>query len=144
MRTTGTMGINLIKYYEQCRLRAYQDTGGVWTIGWGHTGPEVKKGLKITQEKADELLREDLREAELVVNQLVPYGLAEHQFDALVSLVFNIGKTAFKNSTLLRMLKLGDILGASKQFGRWIHDNGKKLNGLIERREAERKLFLIG
>lgn len=144
MRTTGTMGINLIKYYEQCRLRAYLDTGGVLTIGWGHTGPDVTKGMKITQVRADELLREDLLEAELAVNQLVPFGLAEHQFDALVSLVFNIGKTAFKNSTLLRMLKLGDILGTSKQFGRWIHDNGKKLNGLIERREAERKLFLIG
>lgn len=143
MRKTGTMGVNLIKYYEKCRLRAYQDTGGVWTIGWGHTGPEVKRGLVITRAQADELLLADLSVAEHAVETLIHYGLAQHQFDALVSLIFNIGVTAFKNSTLLRMMLLGDILGASKQFGRWIHDNGKTLDGLIERREAERKLFLI-
>lgn len=141
---TSQMGINLIKYYETLRLKAYQDTGGVWTIGYGHTGEEVKKGLVITEDKAEDLLREDLSVAEAAVTRLVPYGLANHQFDALVSLVFNIGAEAFEKSTLLKLLILGDILGASQQFGRWIYDNGKKLNGLIERREAERKLFLIG
>lgn len=143
IRKTGSMGINLIKYYEGLRLKAYQDTGGVWTIGYGHT-KGVKKGMVITEERAEELLREDLLEAEQAVYQLVPYGLAQHQFDALVSFVFNVGKNAFKKSTLLRLMLIGDILGASQQFGRWVYDNGKKLNGLIERREAERKLFLIG
>lgn len=143
MRKTGQMGMNLIKYFEGLRLKAYKDTGGVWTIGYGHT-KGVKKGMVITEEEAEEFLRQDLLEAEKAVNRLVPYGLAQHQFDALVSLVFNIGTGAFKNSTLLRMMILGDILGASKQFGRWVYDNGERLKGLIERREAERKLFLIG
>lgn len=143
MRTTSQMGMNLIKYYETLRLRAYQDTGGVWTIGYGHT-KGVKRGDTCTKEQAEAWLKEDLAVAEEAVNRLIPYGLAAHQFDALVALTFNIGVGAFEKSTMLKMLLLGDILGASKQFGRWVFDNGKKLNGLIERREAERKLFLIG
>lgn len=140
---TSQMGINLIKYYESLRLKAYQDTGGVWTIGYGHTRG-VSKGDTCTREQADEWLKDDLHEAELAVQRCVHWGLAQHQFDALVSFVYNLGETQFKNSTLLKKINTSDILGASKEFGRWVFDDGKKLVGLIERREAERKLFLIG
>lgn len=143
MRTSIT-GKNLIMYYEGLRLKAYQDTGGVWTIGYGHTGPEVKKGLVITREQAEEYLATDLHEAELAVQRCVHWGMSQHQFDALVSFVYNLGVKQFENSTLLKKLNAKDILGASKEFGRWVYDDGKVQPGLIERREAERKLFLIG
>jgi len=141
---TGQKGIALIKSFESCKLEAYPDpgTGGEpWTIGWGHT-KGVKKGDKCTQAQADKWLVEDLTDAEAEVNKWVRVPLTQEEFDALVSFVYNAGGKAFMNSTLLRMLNAGDKVSAAGQFPRWIFANGKKLPGLVRRREEEKKLFL--
>jgi len=140
---TSQQGIDFIKGFEELRLEAYLDGGGVPTIGWGHTRG-VKMGQTITLEQAEQFLRDDLHEAELCVEKQVPYGLAPHQFDMLVSLTFNIGVTAFAKSTLLRKLISKDIQGAADQFEKWCFDNGKKIKGLLRRRLAEKKIFLEG
>ena len=111
-------GIDLLIDREALKLKAYKDTKGIWTIGVGHTGPDVYEGLVITKEKAHELFRKDVQWAEDAAN-LVLIDLTQHQFDALVSFIFNIGVTAWKNSTMFRMLNAGDIIGAGEQFDRW-------------------------
>lgn len=140
---TSNKGKDLIKTHEELRLKAYLDGGGVPTVGWGHT-KGVKLGQTITQEQAETFLTEDLYEAEIGVSRGVSFGLAPHQFDALVSLVFNIGVPAFRKSTLLRKLNNGDIMGAANAFNHWVFDNGKRVKGLVNRRKKERSLFLIG
>lgn len=143
MMKTSQRGIDLIKSFEGMRLTAYPDpgTGGdPWTIGYGHT-KGVKPGMKITENWAEELLRDDLAEFEAAVNGLVKVRLCQHQFDALVSLVFNIGPGAFSDSTLLRLLNAGLYDDAALQFVRWNKGGGKVLSGLTRRRMAERKLF---
>lgn len=140
---TSQRGIDLIKSFEGLRLTAYPDpgTGGdPWTIGYGHT-KGVKPGMKITENRAEELLRDDLAEFEAALNGLVKVRLCQHQFDALVSLVFNIGPGAFSDSTLLRLLNAGLYDDAALQFVRWNKGGGKVLSGLTRRRMAERKLF---
>jgi len=136
-------GIAVIKHYEGCRLLAYKDPGGVWTIGWGHTGPDVVPGMVITQNQADQWLQIRLS------TEFVPGVLAaitepvnQHQFDACVSLSYNIGVSAFAGSTLVRLLNAGEVAGAANEFPRWHLDNGKSLKGLRRRRAAERELFL--
>lgn len=138
---TSQAGIDLIKHYEGVRLQAYQDSVGVWTIGVGHTRTAVP-GMMISEAKAEELLREDLEQAEKDVERLVTVPLDQHQFDALVSFVFNLGAGNFASSTLLKKLNARDFAGASSEFLRWDMAGGKKLRGLKARREAERRLFL--
>lgn len=141
---TSDTGIDLIKQFEGCELEAYPDpaTGGdPWTIGYGHTGPDVQPGLVISEDEADALLRKDLAKFERVVS-LAVNGVTQNQFDALVSLVFNIGQGNFRSSTLLRKLSEGDDAGAADQFLRWNRAAGKIMKGLTRRREAERELFL--
>lgn len=134
-------GINLIKQFEGLRLETYLCSAGIPTIGYGHTRG-VKLGQKITEEQAAQYLREDVHEAELAVQREVYFGIAPHQFDALVSLVFNIGIGAFRKSTLLKKLNASDIIGAANEFNKWVYAGGKKSKGLAKRRDAERKLFL--
>lgn len=112
-------GSELLILREGLRLKAYRDVKDIWTIGVGHTGPEVVEGLVITKEKAHELFRKDVAWAEDAVN-LVKVPLTQNQFDALVSFVFNIGASAWKRSTMLKLLNAGDYIGASKQFDRWV------------------------
>lgn len=134
-------GINLIKQFEGCALKAYKCPAGVWTIGYGHT-KDVKEGLVITPDFAEQLLKQDLLSFEKEINTACSEcSLTQNEFDALVSLVFNIGITFFKSSTLLKKLKAGDRAGAAKEFDRWIYAHGMPLNGLIRRRKAERALF---
>lgn len=130
----------LIKHAEGLRLKTYLDTGGVKTIGWGHTGPDVKLDAVITEARADELLLNDVAKAE---NTLTRYGLelAQHQYDALVSFVFNVGPANFAKSTLLRRLKGQQWEQAANEIPKWVWDDGHKLDGLIKRRAAEEKLF---
>lgn len=97
-------GINLIKSEEQCRLTPYRDEGGLWTIGWGHLIKPGEHFTEITQEEADNLLLNDLQDAENCVNTCVKVPIDQNQFDALVSHVFNIGEERFKNSTMLKIL----------------------------------------
>lgn len=137
---TSQRGIDLIKRFEGLRLTAYDDGVGVQTIGYGHTAG-VKAGMTITAEQAVQFLREDLHSAERDIDRLVTVHLCQHQFDALASLVFNIGGTAFRDSTLLRKLNAGDYAGAALQFDRWVHGGGKILPGLVRRRAAERAMF---
>lgn len=134
--------IDIIKEFEGCRLDAYQDSVGVWTIGYGHT-KGVSKGLKITQAEAETMLVEELENEYIpAVKGLVKVPLNDNELSALVSFTYNLGAGNLKKSTLLRLLNQGDRKGASMQFGSWVRAGGKVLNGLVRRREAERNLFL--
>lgn len=137
---TSAAGIDLIKRFEGCRLAAYLCPGGIATIGYGHTAT-AKLKQTITQQKAEELLRVDLVEREKTVAELVKVPIQQHQFDALVSLTYNIGIGNFKLSTLLKKLNAGNVAGASGQFLVWNRARGEVLPGLDRRRKAEREMF---
>ena len=133
-------GLDFIKEHEGCRLEAYQDSVGVWTVGVGHTGPLVVKGLVITQDEADDLLRHDVAVAVKCVTGLVTVPLTQEEFDALCSFTFNLGCTALRNSTLLRKLNAGED-GIATEFLKWDHAGGKQVAGLTKRRADEAALF---
>ena len=133
-------GRDLIRKHEGLRLSAYTDAAGVWTIGYGHTGPDVKPGGKISRQEAEALLDKDLARFEAGVRRHAPFA-SQNQHDALVSFAFNVGLSAFARSTLLRMHKAGDFKGAARQFPRWIHAGGRALPGLKRRRAAEAALY---
>jgi len=134
------LNISIIKKFEGLRLKAYLCPAGLWTIGYGHT-KNVKKGDIITEYRADKFLLDDLMWVETTVNTLVKVLLTQNQYDALVSLVFNIGGLNFKKSTLLRELNMGNYDSASDQFLLWRKSEGKVLNGLERRRAEEKRLF---
>lgn len=133
-------GIALIKEFEGCKLTAYKDSVGVWTIGYGHTR-SARQGMVITQDQADELLELDVATHATGVYKALQVKLEQHQFDAVVSLAFNVGVTAVRNSTLLKMINRGDVKLAAAQFDRWNKAGGKVLAGLTRRRAAERKMY---
>lgn len=139
-------GIKLISEFEGCYLEAYLCPAKVWTIGIGTTiypnGIKVKDGDTCTLEQANEYLAHDMKEFEKTINNFVKVDLTQNQFDALVSLSYNIGSNAFKNSTLLKKLNNKDYQGAADQILVWNRGDGKVLKGLVRRREAERALFL--
>jgi lysozyme len=135
-------GIDLIKRFEGLRLTSYQDSVGVWTIGYGST-LGVHAGLSITQAQADSRLLSDLQNAVDCVNRKVGPALSDNQFAAMVSFVFNLGCAAFSGSTLLRLLNAGEDAAAANEFLRWDHAGGQVLEGLLRRRQAERDLFLL-
>ena len=141
---TSNAGVELIARFEGVRLNAYDDGVGVWTIGYGHTGPDVHPGLTITMKQARELLRQDLAGAEAQVNETIERPLNQSQFDALVSLVFNTGPLPL-HKTLGSCLNNGDVGGASGEFPKWCKatKNGQLivLEGLVRRRKAEREMF---
>ena len=140
---TSNSGIDLICSFEGLRLKAYDDGVGVWTIGYGTTvinGVKVKKGDTCTLEQAKSYMAQDLKQFESAVNQ-VKVPLNQNQYDALVSLAYNIGVSAFLNSTLLKKLNAKDYKGAAEQFDRWNQAGGKVMRGLTNRRAKERKLF---
>ncbi len=139
MRTSEN-GLALIRQAEGLRLRAYKCPAGVWTIGFGTTAG-VKEGQVITKERAEELLRDDVKRFEDQVLRLVKVQLTQGQLDALVSFTYNLGAANLGNSTLLRLLNAGDYKGAAAQFDRWTKAGGKELPGLVKRRAAERALF---
>ena len=138
-------GIELIKKFEGCELKAYKCSAGRWTIGYGHTSDEhlpVVEGLTITQEVADELLLLDLKEAERLVTRYLEIMIDDNKFSALVSFTFNLGGGNLRRSTLLRMVNKGSFKAAGDQFLRWVRSGGVVSKGLQRRREAERELFL--
>ncbi|EPS4685159.1 lysozyme [Salmonella enterica subsp. enterica] len=135
-------GRAFIRAHEGVKLAAYQDGGGVWTIGYGHTRG-VKQGQVINHEQADEFLNNDLRQVESCISERVTVALNQNQFDALVSFVFNVGRQAFSDSTLLKKLNEDNYRAAADQFTRWVYDNDKFVQGLYNRRVAERDLFLL-
>ncbi|OTG94981.1 lysozyme [Acinetobacter sp. ANC 3832] len=144
-KTVSKSGVDIICGFEGKELKAYDDGVGVWTIGFGTTiypdGIKVKKGDVCTLEQAKSYMAHDLKKFEQTVNTAVVVPLNQNQFDALVSLTYNIGQTAFKDSTLLKKLNAGDYLGAAAQFNVWNKVKGKIVQGLVNRRAKERKLF---
>lgn len=135
-------GYAILKKFEGLCLNAYQCAANVWTIGYGHTRG-VCSGDVITTDQADAFLRQDAAQAAGAVNQFVTVPLNQHQFDALVSFVFNIGSGSFRSSTLLNKLNGGDFTGAADELLRWSHAGRQRLPGLERRRTAERALFLL-
>jgi lysozyme len=133
-------GLTFIEQSEGCKLEAYQDSVGVWTIGVGHT-KGVTAGQRITQDEADALLEADLEACYPCIAEHVTVPLTQGQFDALCSFVFNLGCGALKGSTLLNLLNKGDYDGAAQQFGRWVNAGGQKLAGLVTRRAGEAAMF---
>ncbi len=139
-------GIELIKRFEGLRLKAYQDSVGVWTIGYGWTQPvdgkKVGPVMEIDQVTADRLLKCGVVQYEQGVNQLVKARITQGQFDALVSFAYNLGLRSLSTSTLMKKLNAGDKQGAADEFGKWVNAGGKRLDGLVARRAAEREMFL--
>ncbi len=147
-RRINAAGLAIIKRNEGCVLHAYPDpaTGGdPWTIGYGHTGPEVRPGLEINQAGAEQLLRQDLAKFEAgVLAYLGGAPATDNQFAAMVSLAYNIGLGHFLTSTVLRLHKAGDYQGAADAFAMWNKAGGRVLKGLTRRRAEEAKLYLTG
>lgn len=151
----GRAGKLLFQAWEGLELNEYIDSGGAPTIGVGHlmtrsermSGKIIIKGKAVvyrnglTTDQCWDLLDQDLDSAENTVNNAVKIGLNQNQFDALVSFVFNIGETAFRTSTLLKVLNAGNFDQVPTQLRRWIRDNGKVVKGLINRREKEITLW---
>jgi lysozyme len=134
-------GAAFIASWEGFRADAYRDVAGVWTIGYGHTGPDVIPGRSVTRSEALKLLRDDAAIAEAAVRRLVRVRLEQHQLDALVSFTFNVGCGALRSSTLLTLLNRRDYSGARAQFARWNKGGGQVLAGLSRRRAAEAAVF---
>jgi len=139
--TYSDTGLALTKNFESCVLTAYADQGGVWTIGYGHTGPGVHAGLTITQAQADIFLESDVSGAVTCVNKLATAKINQNQFDALVDFVFNLGCASLSISQLLREVNSGNFSDAATQFLRWDHVKGVVVQGLLRRRQAEATLF---
>ena len=138
---TGSKGIDLIKHFEGCELEAYKCPAGVWTIGYGHI-KGVSEGMTITQDEAEQMLKDEMAEYEGYVNKLVTVELNQNQFDAMVSWVYNLGGGNLGASTLLKVLNAGDYAGVPAQMMRWNKAGGKVLEGLTRRRQAEADLFV--
>ena len=139
------IGLDLIKSYETLQLTAYRalKTEKYLTIGYGHYGPDVKEGQTITKEEATKLLQQDVQTAENELNQLIRQNvlLTQNQFDALCSLVFNIGVGKFRKSTLRKKL-LTHIQSVECEFMKWVYSDGHYIQGLYNRRKKEVELFL--
>lgn len=141
MRKVSAKGRRLIETWEGRELEAYKDGGGVWTIGVGHTGPDVKPGMKITEAECDMLFDLDLDE-HCIEPFLGNSPTNDNEYAAMTSLAFNIGLERFRNSTVLKRHKLGNKMGAANAFLLWRFDNGQPVKGLLRRREAERRVYL--
>jgi lysozyme len=145
---TGPRGLGLIKSFEGLRLDAYKDAVGVWTIGYGHTAaagpPRPQAGMRIGREAAEAILIGDLTKYELAVSRALSRQPTQNQFDAMVSLCFNVGPRNFGPSRVVKLFNAGDDRAAADAFRAWRKAGGITLPGLERRREAERRLFLGG
>ena len=144
---TSNKGKAIIKQYEGFRAKPYLCPAGVPTIGYGATyytdGRKVTlKDAPISEADADKLLDKMLVKYEDAVNRYVQVPITQNQFDALVSFCYNLGQEALRKSTLLKKLNNKDYKGAADAFLNWVYASGKKLQGLVNRRTDERKLFL--
>lgn len=138
-------GYAIIRDAEGFRSTAYLDTGGVWTIGFGTikypNGKSVKKGDSCTKSEAELWLKNDCVWVDACLDKNIKVKINQNQFDALASFVYNIGETAFVKSTMLTLINQNSLTSAASQFDRWVFDNGKRIQGLVNRRAKERKLF---
>ena len=138
----GEKGIDLIKYFEGFRSTVYLCAAGVPTLGFGSTHGITMDSPSITEEEGLELLMLDIAKFERGVNRLIDASLNQNQFDALTSFAFNLGNGSLQASTLRKKVNREDYEGAADEFPRWVFAGGRKLNGLVKRRYAERALFL--
>jgi lysozyme len=143
MRKLNEAGLNLVQESEGLAVEKYQDAAGKWTIGYGHL---IKTGETfdgpISEQRATELLEQDLQLAQSAVDELVSVSLNENQYSALVDFVYNVGKNNFSASTLLKRLNSGKYATAANEFVKWVYAGGRRIDGLARRRAAERTLFL--
>ena len=137
--STSQIGVDLIKLFEGCQTKAYVCPSGVLTIGYGHTGPDVRSGMKITESEAERLLKEDLKRFENAVNRLIKVPLTQHEFDAIVSFAFNVGSSALEHSTFCRRMNAGQDKATclKEEFPKCVNGSNGPLPGLVRRREAE-------
>lgn len=142
MMQLGARGLALIESFEKLALAAYQDQGGIWTIGYGHVGPDAFDGATCSVDRAVGWLTQDTQKAALAVLRSVDVPLTQNQFDAVVAFTFNVGVGAEAHSTLCRLLNTKDFAAAADEFPRWNHVAGVVSDGLTRRRAAERELFL--
>lgn len=142
--TPSPHAINSIKNWEKLRLQSYQDVRGIWTLGYGETGPHIGPGLTVTPAEAEGWLSNRTTSLSDMISGLVKVPLKQNQFDALVSLVYNIGITAFSHSTMLKLINQNQLDKAALEFIKWDHVNGTEVEGLRARRLAERSLFVNG
>ena len=135
------VGVDLIKQFEGCKLRAYRDAVSVLTCGWGSTGPDIRDDTVWTQEQADKRLMTHLELVEGCLDRNVTVPLNQNQFDALACWIYNLGCGNFQASTLLKKLNAGDYAAVPDQIRRWNRAGTNVLAGLTKRREAEAALF---
>ncbi len=140
--TYDLAGLKLTESFEGLRLAAYKDVHGIWTIGYGHTGPAVYAGLVVDAAMAEILLKGDILHAALCVNRFVTHPIDQSQFDALVDFTFNVGVGSFQSSEVLRAVNAGNIAAAAVAIMAWDKSGGRVFDGLVRRRTAERA-FLI-
>lgn len=133
-------GLQLTESFEGVRLVAYQDSVGVWTIGYGHTRG-VDPGMTCTQAEADNWLMCDIAYSAEDVNTHIKTTISQGEFDALVDFAFNLGAGSLNNSTLLKLVNAGDFDAAAQQFPRWDKAGGHEVAGLLRRRLAEQAEF---
>lgn len=138
---TSDLAISKIQEFEGCRLSAYQDSVGVWTIGYGHT-KNVKPGDVCTPEQAKEYLIQDISLCEAGISRLIHFSVTQGQFDALVSFTFNLGLHTLATSSLLSYMIHGCNTKASEEFEKWCHAGKEILPGLLKRRQWEKGRFL--
>lgn len=140
-RHINAKGLAFIKKWEGLRLKAYKDIVGVWTIGYGSTGPHVKPGMVITEAEAEALLKKDLERFERKVETSVKVKLNDNQFAALVAFAYNVGEAGFGGSTLLKKLNKGDYNAVPTELMKWNKAGGKAVPGLTNRRAQEGALW---
>lgn len=138
--------MEFIQSFEGCSLKAYKAlaTEKYWTIGWGHYGPDITQGMTITQQQADDMFKNDLAPYCRAVDQSVTYPKTQNQFDAMVSLCYNIGTGGFRGSSVCSDLNKGKVQLAGDDFLKWTKSGGVVIPGLVRRRNAERLIFLNG
>ena len=144
--TLDTYGYKLIQQFEGLKLKAYQDSVGIKTIGYGNitytNGKKVKKGDTITREEAEIMFKNTANNFAIKVRKLIDVSLTQNQFNALVSLAYNIGLGAFEKSTLLKLVNSSPNSPAIKdQFLRWKFAGGKEIKGLLNRRIKESEVY---
>lgn len=137
--------VNFVKAHEGFRAEAYQDTGSVWTIGYGSTGPDIVKGLVWTEEQAEFRLELDLDRAQKQAQNLLKRNqISSDSLDALTDFVYNLGARSLETSHLLQCVNSGDDIGAAKAFLAWDHVAQAEIKGLLIRRLEEAAMYLRG
>jgi lysozyme len=142
MNTLSSTGEDLIKSFEELKLVSYKDQRGRWTIGWGHTGPEIVGSMSCTESQAEYWFQRDTRAAVEGVEKSLQVNCNQNQFDALVSFTYNVGVGAEEHSTMLKLVNARDFAAAAAEFPKWDRVEGIENAGLKRRRLAEQVLFL--